>query len=53
MPEFEERIQQWFLKRTKGSVTGKVLTKGVVARLRSEVINDPVAIRKALLLLRD
>lgn len=53
MPEFEERIQQWFLKRTKGSSTGKVLTKGVMGKLRSEVINDPVAIRKALMLLRE
>ncbi len=53
MPEFEDRLQQWFLKRTKGSSTGKVLTKGVMAKLRSEVINDPIAIRKALMLLRN
>lgn len=53
MPEFEERIQQWFFKRTKGNSTGKVLTKGVMGRLRAEVINDPVAIRKALMLLRE
>lgn len=53
MPELEDRVWQWLLKRVKGSASGKVLTKGLMAKLRSQVINDPVAIRKALMLLRD
>jgi len=53
MPEFEEQVGQWFLKKTKNSASGKVLTKGVMKKLRSEVINDPVAIRKALARLRE
>lgn len=53
MPELEARIQAWFLKRAKGSATRKVLTKGIMAKLCSEVMNDPVAIRKALMLLRE
>lgn len=53
MSEFEDRVRQWLLKWVKNSTTGKVLTKGLMAKLRSGVINDPVAIRKALMLLRE
>lgn len=53
MPEFEEQVLQWFFKRTKNSASGKLLAKGIIAKLRDEVINDPVAIRKALVRLRD
>lgn len=53
MVEFADRVYQWFLKRVKGSTTGKVLAKGLMAKLRSEIINDPVAIRKALMVLRE
>ncbi len=53
MPEFEEQVLQWFFKRTKNSASGKLLAKPIMAKLRDEVINDPVAIRKALMRLRD
>lgn len=53
MPEFEEQVLQWFFRRTKTSASGKLLAKGIMAKLRDEVINDPVAIRKALMRLRD
>lgn len=53
MPEIEERVRQWLLKRTRTSSTGKVLTKGIMAKLRKEVLDDPVALRKALVLLRE
>lgn len=53
MPEFEKRIHQWFLKRTRGSESGRVLTKGVMSKLCAEVVNDPIAIRKGLMMLRD
>lgn len=49
MPEFENRIHQWFLKRCRGSESGKVLTKGVMGKLCAEVVNDPIAIRKGLM----
>ncbi len=53
MSEIDERVRQWFIKRAKSSSTGKVLTKGVMARLRADVLDDPLALRKALVLLRD
>jgi hypothetical protein len=53
MPEIEERVRQWLLKRTRTSSTGKVLTKGIMAKLRSEILDDPIALRKALVLLRE
>ena len=53
MPEIEGRVRQWLLKRTRTSSTGKVLTKGIMAKLRKEVLDDPVALRRALLLLRE
>lgn len=53
MPEIEERVRQWFLKRMRTSSTGKLLTKGIMAKLRKEVLDDPVALRKALVLLRE
>lgn len=52
MTEIEERIWQWFLKRTKNTSSGKVRTKGVMAELRKNVLDDPVTLRKALVLLQ-
>ena len=52
MPELDERVHQWLLKRAKGNASGKILTKGLMGKLRTEVIDDPVALRKTLSRLR-
>ena len=49
MLKLEDRIYQWLLKRSNKSVSCKVRTSGLMARLCSDITNDPVAIRKALL----
>lgn len=51
MPEIEERVREWLRKRARKSAAGRVLSKGVMASLRAEVLDDPVAIRKTLVLL--
>jgi len=48
MPELEQRIYQWFLKRSGKNECGKVRTSGVMAKLCACIANDPVAVRKAL-----
>lgn len=48
MPSLEERIFQWFLKRSGNNDSGKVRASGVMAKLCTEVAGDPVALRKAL-----
>lgn len=49
MLKFEDRIYQWFLKRSGKNESGKVRSSGVMAKLCAEIANDPIAIRKALL----
>jgi len=53
MSDLDERILSWFLRRIKNNSSGKILTSSVMAKLRSDVINDPVAIRKAIVRLRE
>lgn len=53
MPELDERIRQWLLKRAKSNASGKILTKGVMRKLRAEVMDDPVSLRKTLSRLRN
>lgn len=48
MPRLEDRIHQWFLKRSGKNVSGQVRTSDVMAKLCATIINDPVALRKAL-----
>ena len=47
MPQLEERVYQWFLKRAGKNKSGKVRTLGVMAKLCVDIANDPVALRKA------
>lgn len=49
MPKLEDRIYQWFLKRSGKNESGKVRTSGVMAKLCADIAKDPVAVRKALL----
>jgi hypothetical protein len=49
MPKYEDRIYQWFLKRSGKNESGKVRTSGVMGKLCAEIANDPIAIRRALL----
>jgi hypothetical protein len=48
MPKLEDRVYQWFLKRSGKNESGKVRTSDVMARLCADIANDPVALRKAL-----
>lgn len=52
VPELHDRVYTWLCKKSKGSTTGKVRCSTVLSKLRSDLINDPVAIRKALIHLR-
>lgn len=47
MLKLEDRIFHWFLKRAS-SESGKVRTKGIMAKLCAEIINNPIDLRKAL-----
>ncbi|MDI1277038.1 Wadjet anti-phage system protein JetD domain-containing protein [Methylobacter sp.] len=49
MPKYEDRIYQWFLKRSGKNESGKVRASGVMGKLCAEIANDPIAIRRALL----
>lgn len=49
MPKYEDRIYQWFLKRSGKNESGKVRTSRIMGKLCSEIANDPIAIRRALL----
>lgn len=49
MQKLEDRIYKWFLKRSIKSESGKIRTSGIMAKLCSDITNDPVAIRKALI----
>jgi hypothetical protein len=46
MQKLEDRVYQWFLKRSGKSESGKVRTSGVMAKLCVDIANDPVALRK-------
>ncbi|MBG4244495.1 hypothetical protein I5F36_14455 [Pseudomonas aeruginosa] len=52
MPELHERVYAWLCKKSKGSATGKLRCSGILDKLRTDVLNDPVALRKALIQLR-
>jgi len=52
MPEFHDRVYAWLCKKSKGSATGKLCCNGILDKLRTGVVNDPVALRKALIHLR-
>lgn len=52
VPEFYERVYAWLCKKSKGSATGKLRCSGILDKLRTDVLNDPVALRKALIQLR-
>lgn len=52
MPEFHDRVYAWLCKKSKGSATGKLRCNGILDKLRTDVLNDPVALRKALIHLR-
>ncbi len=48
----EELLYQWFLNRVGKKGSGNVRTSGLMATLRSELADDPIAIREALRHLR-
>ena len=50
--ELHERVYEWLCKRSKASTAGKLRCNGILDKLRAEVINDPVSLRKALMHLR-
>lgn len=52
MSELHERVYVWLCKKSKGSVAGKLRCNGILDKLRTDVVNDPVALRKALIRLR-
>jgi hypothetical protein len=50
--DLHERVYEWLCKRSKASAAGKLRCNGILDKLRTEVINDPVSLRKALIHLR-
>lgn len=52
MHNLADSIYLWFCKKTKGSVSGKVRSQGIIGKLCEDILNDPVAVRKALMALR-
>lgn len=52
MHDLAERIYLWLCRKAKGSTAGKVRSRLVIAKLCADILNDPAAIRKALLALR-
>lgn len=52
VPELHERVYAWLCKKSKASAAGKLRCSGILDKLRTEVINDPVSLRKALIHLR-
>ncbi len=52
MPELPERVYAWLCKQSKSSAAGKLRCSGILDKLRTEVVNDPVSLRKALIHLR-
>jgi hypothetical protein len=48
MLKLEDRVYQWFLKRSGKNESGQVRTSGVMAKLCDVIENDPFALRKAL-----
>lgn len=52
VPELHERVYAWLCKKSKASPTGKLRCSKILDNLRTEVINDPVSLRKALIQLR-
>lgn len=52
VPELHERVYAWLYKKSKASAAGKLRCGGILDKLRTEVVNDPVSLRKALIYLR-
>ncbi len=52
MSELHERVYAWLCKKSKASAAGKLRCSGILDKLRTEVVNDPVSLRKALIHLR-
>lgn len=52
MPELHERVYAWLCKKSKANAAGKLRCSGLLGKLCTEVINDPVSLRKALIHLR-
>lgn len=52
MLELHDRVYAWLLKKSKGSAAGRIRCNGVLSKLCSDLVNDPVALRKALIHLR-
>jgi len=50
--ELHDRVYAWLCKKSKGSAAGRIRCNGVLSKLCSDLINDPVALRKALIHLR-
>jgi len=50
--ELHDRVYAWLLKKSKGSAAGRIRCNGVLSKLCSDLVNDPVALRKALIHLR-
>jgi len=52
MHDLHERVYAWLCKKSKGSAAGKLRCSGILDKLRTDVVNDPVSLRKALIHLR-
>lgn len=52
MLELHDRVYAWLCKKSKGSAAGRIRCNGILSGLCSGLINDPVALRKALIHLR-
>jgi len=52
MRELHERVYAWLCKKSKANVAGKLRCDKILNKLRDEVINDPVSLRKVLIHLR-
>lgn len=50
--DLHERVYAWLCKKSKASAAGKLRCSGILDKLRTEVVNDPVSLRKALIHLR-
>lgn len=48
MPNLEERIYDWLLKKSRNSASGKIRSSALMSSLCQAIINDPVEVRKAL-----
>ena len=52
MPELYERVYEWLCRKSKSSATAKLRCGGILLKLRTEIVDDPVELRKALIRLR-